>query len=101
LGIRILILNSIREKIILDSHWFIKDEKTIDWKEGFPNFHGTRRTSSRRGHGGLPKGEGSILRFGKEKEENECVRKRLILMCGKVLFMGKMCANKSMERSCL
>ncbi len=27
--------------------------------------------------------------------------KRLILMCGKVLFMGKMCANKSMERSCV
>ncbi len=24
------------------------------------------------------------------------MRKRLILMCGKVLFMGKMCANKSM-----
>jgi len=38
--------------------------------------------------------------FGKEKEENECVRKKLILMCGKVLFMGKMCANKSME-SCV
>jgi hypothetical protein len=38
--------------------------------------------------------------FGKEKEENECVRKRLILMCGKV-FMGNICANKSMERSCV
>jgi hypothetical protein len=67
--------------------------------EGFPNFHWTRRTSLRRGHGGLPKGEGSILCFGKENEENECVRKRLILMCEKVLFMGKMCANKSMEIS--
>jgi len=60
-----------------------------------------RKTSSRRGHGGLPNGKGSILRFGKEKEENECVKKRLILMCGKVLFMGKMCANKNMERSCV
>jgi hypothetical protein len=50
----------------------MKDEETIDWREGFPNFHWTRRTSSRRGHRGLPKGEGSILRFGKEKEENEC-----------------------------
>jgi hypothetical protein len=36
LGIRILILNSIGEQIILDSHWFIKDEKAIDWREGFP-----------------------------------------------------------------
>jgi hypothetical protein len=99
LGIRILILNSIGEKIIFDFHWFMQE--TIDWREGFPNFHWTRRTSLRRGHGGLPKGEGSILRFGKEKEENDCVKKRLILMCVKVLFMGKMCANKSMERSCV
>jgi len=101
LGIRILILNSIGEKIILNFHWFMKDEETIDWREGFPNFYWIRRTSSRRGHGGLLKGEGSILRFGKEKEENECVRKKLIIMCGKVLFMGKMCANNSMERSCV
>jgi hypothetical protein len=101
LGIKILILNSIGGKIILDFHWFMKDEETIDWREGFLNFHWTRRTSSRRGHGSLRKGEGNILRFEKEKEENECVRKKLILMCGKVLFMGKMCANKSMERSCV
>ncbi len=55
LGIRILILNSIGEKIIFDSHWFMKDEEAIDWKEGFPNFHWTRITSSRRGHGRLIK----------------------------------------------
>jgi hypothetical protein len=36
-----------REKIILDSHWFMKDEGAIDWREGFPNFHWTRRASSR------------------------------------------------------
>jgi hypothetical protein len=35
LGIRILILISIGEKIILDSHWFMKDEGAIDWREGF------------------------------------------------------------------
>jgi hypothetical protein len=29
------------------------------------------------------------LCWGKGKEENECVRKRLVLMCGKVLFMKK------------
>jgi hypothetical protein len=55
LGIRILILNSIREKIILDSHWFMKDEEAIDWKEGFQYFHWTRGTSSRRGQRGLPR----------------------------------------------
>jgi hypothetical protein len=76
----------------------MKNEETIDWREGFPNFHWT---SSRRGHKGLLKGKGSILCFGKENEENECVRKRLILMCEKVLFMGKMCTNKSMEKGCV
>jgi hypothetical protein len=55
LGIKILILNSIGEKIIFDSHWFMKDEEAINWKEGFPNFHWTRRTSSRRGHERLTK----------------------------------------------
>jgi hypothetical protein len=36
LGTIILILNSIEEQIILDFHWFMKDEEAIDWKEGFP-----------------------------------------------------------------
>jgi hypothetical protein len=36
LGIRILILISIGGKIILDFHWFMKDEGAIDWEEGFP-----------------------------------------------------------------
>jgi hypothetical protein len=39
--------------------------------------------------------------FGKEKEENENVRKKLVLMCGRLLFIKKMCANKSMEGSCV
>jgi hypothetical protein len=39
-----------------------------------------------------------LVFWGKEKEENESVRKRLILMCGKVLFMEKMCANKEHGR---
>jgi hypothetical protein len=68
LGIRILILNSIREKIILDSHWFVKDEEAIDWREGFPNFHWTRRTSSSRGHGRLiKKGIVSCVFFPRKK----------------------------------
>jgi hypothetical protein len=45
----------------------MKDEETIDWREGFLNFHWTKRTSSKRVHGGLPKGEGSILRFWEGK----------------------------------
>ncbi len=23
-------------QIILDSHWFLKDEEAMDWREGFP-----------------------------------------------------------------
>jgi hypothetical protein len=74
----------------------------IDWREKFPNFYWTRRASSMRGLGGVPKRKMSILCFGgKKKEENESVRRRLIFRCGKVLFMKKMCANKSMEGSCV
>jgi hypothetical protein len=29
----------------------MNDEEAIDWREGFQNFHWTRRTSSRRGGG--------------------------------------------------
>jgi hypothetical protein len=36
LSIRIIILNSIGGQIILDSHWFLKDEEAMDWREGFP-----------------------------------------------------------------
>jgi hypothetical protein len=36
----------------------------------------------------LTKGKRSILCGKKRKEENECVKKRLVLMCGKV-FHGK------------
>jgi hypothetical protein len=36
LGTKILILNSIGGQIILDFHWFLKDEKAMDWMEGFP-----------------------------------------------------------------
>ncbi len=66
LYLRILILNSIGKKIILGFHWFMKDEGAIDWREGFPNFHWARRTSSRRDHGGLLR-ERSILCFGEGK----------------------------------
>jgi hypothetical protein len=41
------------------------------------------------------KGKGSLLGWGKEKGEKECVEKKnggLVLMCGK-LFMREMCAR--------
>jgi hypothetical protein len=47
----------------------------------------------------LTKGKRSILCWGKGKEENECVRKRLVLMCGKVLFMEKMGARNKHGRN--
>jgi len=36
LGIIILILKSIGGQIILKSHWFLKNEEAMDWKEKFP-----------------------------------------------------------------
>jgi hypothetical protein len=49
--------------------------------------------------GGLtPKGSGILCVFSGEKEENECVKEKLVLMCEKMLFMGKMCANKDHGR---
>jgi hypothetical protein len=54
----------------------MKDEEAIDWREGFANFHWTRRISSRRGRGRLTKGEWYLVCFFQgKKEENECVRK--------------------------
>jgi hypothetical protein len=77
----------------------MKDEEAIDWREGFPNFHWTRRTSSRRGHRRLTKREVvPCVFFLRKKEENECVKGKLVLMCEIMLFMEKMCANKTHGR---
>jgi hypothetical protein len=35
---------------------------------------------------------------GRRREENECVRKRLVLMCGRVLFKKRMCARNKHGR---
>jgi hypothetical protein len=57
-----------------------------------------KETSSRRGLGGVPRGEEEYLVFWeKTKEKNGNVRKILVFKYGKVLFMKKMCATKSME----
>jgi hypothetical protein len=78
----------------------MKDEEAIDWREGFSNFHWTRKISSRRGHGRLTK---RILVFcvfcrGK-KRGDECVReKKLVLTCEIMLFMEKMCKKKAWKK---
>jgi hypothetical protein len=44
----------------------------------------------------------SILCLGeKQRRKMEMWERDLVLKYGKVLFMKKMCANKSMERSCV
>jgi hypothetical protein len=91
LGPRILILKSIGGQIILNSHWLLKDGGAIDWREGFRNFHWTRGTSSRKGHGGLPKEKGVSCVEKRGKEENECVRKILVFMCAKVAHEKDVC----------
>jgi hypothetical protein len=59
-----------------------------------------KEASSRKGFGRVQRGKRNILCFGgKGKEKNGSVRKRLVLKYRKVLFMKKMCANKSMEGS--
>jgi hypothetical protein len=73
----------------------LKDEEAIDWKGGFRSFHWTREISSKKGHGYLPRERGVSCVGGRGKEENECVRKILVLMCGKLLFMEKMCARNN------
>jgi hypothetical protein len=91
LGPRILILKSIGGQIILNSHWLLKDEGAIDWREGFRSFHLAREISSRKGHGGLPNERGVSCVGRREKEENECVRKILILMCARVVHGKDVC----------
>jgi hypothetical protein len=92
LGPRIFILKSIGGQIILNSHWLLKDEEAIDWREGFRSLKGSRGTSSRKVKEAY-QGERSMLGGGKGKEENECVSKRLILMCLEGCCSKKMCAR--------
>jgi hypothetical protein len=74
----------------------LKDEEAIDWRGEFRNFHWVRGTSSRKGHGGLPR-ERKISWVGKRKKEKKKHvkkrEKRLVLMCEKVLFMKEMFAR--------
>jgi hypothetical protein len=99
LFVNIFILNFIGEKIIFYCHWFMKDEEAIDWREKFPNFPWIRRTSSRKCHGRLIKGKVvSCVFFSKKKEDNKCVRGKLVLMCERMSFMKKKSAKKKHGR---
>jgi hypothetical protein len=48
LGPKILILKYIGGQIILNSHWLLKDEEAIDWREGFRSLKGSRGTNSKK-----------------------------------------------------
>ncbi len=89
----------LERKIIFDSHWFMKDEGAIDWWEGFPTSIGQGNKLKEGSWKGTKGKEEYLVFWGKEKEKNGSVGKRLVLKYGKVLFMKKMCANKSMEGS--
>jgi len=53
LGTKIFILNSIGRQIILDPQWFMKDEKAIDWRQGFPQLPLNKDNKLKEGHGKL------------------------------------------------
>jgi hypothetical protein len=77
----------------------MKDEEAIDWRERFRKFPWIKRISSRRGHGRFTKGEVvSCMFFLRKREENKCVRGKLVVMCERMSFMEKMCANKEHGR---
>jgi hypothetical protein len=78
----------------------MKDEGVIDWWKGFPTSIGQGNKLKEGSWRGTKEGEEYLVFWGKEKEKNGSVRKRLVLKYGKVLFMKKMCANKSMEGTC-
>jgi hypothetical protein len=78
----------------------MKDEGAIDWWQEFPTSIG-QGSKLKEGSWRGTKEDRSIFFFGENKGENGGVRKKLVLKYGKVLFMEKMCANKSMEESCV
>jgi hypothetical protein len=78
----------------------MKDEEAIDWMEvRISRLPLDKENKLKEGvMGGLPRK--ILCVFGKEKEEDECVRKKLVLMCGKIVVheKNKMCANKEHGR---
>jgi hypothetical protein len=88
---------SIGGQIILNSHWLLKDEEAIDWREGFRSLKRSRGTSSRKVKEAYQGGGVSCVEK-KRKEKNECVRKKLVLMCVERCCSWKVCVQElSME----
>jgi hypothetical protein len=75
----------------------MKDEEAIDWSEGFQNF-GQGEQAQGGVMGSLP---GKILCvFREKKEEDECVRKKLVIMCGENVVREKkqnVCKQRAWE----
>jgi hypothetical protein len=95
-------LNSIEALLILNSHWFIKDGKAIDWREGFSQFPLDKENMLKeRSWQTWVKGFFYLV-FSLVKEENECVRGKLVIVCEEICSWKKMCVNKkSMGGSCV
>jgi hypothetical protein len=69
LGPKILVLKSIGRKSILNFHWLLKDEETIDCREGFRSLKGSRGTSSRKVKRLTKEEEYVVLKKGKKGRE--------------------------------
>jgi hypothetical protein len=78
LGIKKFILKSIGWKIILNSHWFLKDEEAFIGRKDFQTSIGQGKQAQGEVMGSLQKEEWYLVCFllGKKKE-NECVRKKI------------------------
>jgi hypothetical protein len=80
----------------------MKDEEAIDWKEGFPQL--SLDKENKLIEGSWKAWVGGVLFYFVIflEEENECVRRKLVVMCEEMLFMeANVCKQKSMEKSCV
>jgi hypothetical protein len=86
----------LKGQIIINPHWFTKDEKTIDWREGFPQLPLNKKSKHK---------EGSWEALGFEScvfvKEGKCVYERITsLLCVKKCCSWKqmVCKQKNMEK---
>jgi hypothetical protein len=98
LGPRILILKSIEGQIIHYSHWFLKDEEVIHWREGFQNFHWSRETNSRKVMEAYQGREESVVLVEREGKKMNVRGKKINSYVWRVLFIKKMCARNKHAR---
>ncbi len=105
LGPRIFILKSIGGHIILNFHWFLKDEEAIDWRGRFWNFHWTRGTSSRKGHGRLTKWVDDECFFGEEawrRKRRRNMKKRISSYVWRnVVHEREVCKQRAWKEVCV